>query len=81
MWSVLASAMERMHLSLPEAIISCTLNNAMAMEMSHEVGSLENGKLADLILLDLLDYREIETAMSFPPVSMVMVSGEIVHSS
>ncbi|MCK4571025.1 amidohydrolase family protein [Candidatus Bipolaricaulota bacterium] len=81
MWSVLASAMERMQLSLPEAIISCTLNNAMAMEMSHEVGSLENGKLADLILLDLVDYREIETAMSFPPVSMVMVNGEIVHSS
>ena len=52
----------------------------MAMEMSHEIGSLEKGKLADLILLDLADYREIETAMGFPPVSMVMVNGEIVHS-
>ena len=80
MWSVLASAMDRMHLSLQEAVAACTLNNAMAMEMSHEIGSLEKGKLADLILLDLADYREIETAMGFPPVSMVMVNGEIVHS-
>lgn len=80
MWSVLASAMDRMRLALPEAIIACTLNNAMAMEMSHEIGSLEKGKLADLILLDLVDYREIETAISLPPVSMVMINGEIVHS-
>lgn len=81
MWSVLDFAMERMQLALAEALIVCTLNNAMAMEMSHEIGSLENGKLADLIVLDLVDYREIETAMGFPPVSMVMVNGKIVHSS
>ena len=80
MWSVLSSAMDRMQLTLPEALVACTLNNAMAMEMSHEIGSLENGKLADLVILDLVDYREIGTAMGFPPVSMVMVNGEIVHS-
>ena len=78
MWSVLASAIDRMGMSLPEAIVACTLHNAMALEMSHEVGSLEPGKLADLILLDLVDYRELETAVS-PPVSMVMVNGEIVQ--
>ena len=78
MWSVLASAIDLMGMSLPEAIVACTLHNAMALEMSHEVGSLEPGKLADLILLDLVDYRELETAVS-PPVSMVMVNGEIVQ--
>ncbi len=80
MWSVLASAIDRMELTLPEAIVACTLNNAMAMDMSSEIGSLENGKRADVILLDLVDYREIETALNFPPVSMVMVNGEIAHS-
>jgi len=80
MWAVIASAMERMELTLPEAIVACTLNNALAMEMSHETGSLENGKSADLILLDLVDYREIETTLGYPPVSMVMVNGEVVHS-
>jgi len=67
-------------LSLAEAIVACTLNNAMAIEMSHDLGSLETGKLADLILLDLVDYRELETAVMSPPVSMVMVNGEIIHS-
>ena len=80
MWTVLALAMEQMGLSLAEAIVACTLNNAMAIEMSHDLGSLETGKLADLILLDLVDYRELETAVMSPPVSMVMVNGEIIHS-
>jgi imidazolonepropionase len=80
MWSVLASAMDHMDMSLAEAIVACTLNNAMALEMSHELGSLETGKLADLILLDLVDYRELETAVMLPPVSMVMVNGELLHS-
>lgn len=81
MWSVLASAMDRMDLALPEAIVACTLNNAMALDKPHETGSLEHGKSADLILLDLVDYREIETALDCPPVAMVMVNGEIVHST
>ncbi|MEE8593971.1 MAG: amidohydrolase family protein [Candidatus Bipolaricaulota bacterium] len=80
MWSVMSSAMDRMELTLPEAIVACTLNNAEAVEVSHETGSLENGKRADLVLLDLADYREIESTLGYPPVSMVMVNGEVVHS-
>ena len=80
MWSVMSSAMDRMELTLPEAIVACTLNNALAMELSHEAGSLENGKRADLVLLDLADYREIESTLGYPPLSMVMVNGEVVHS-
>ena len=79
MWSVMASAMDRMELTLPEAIVACTLNNAQALEISHETGSLEHGKRADLILLDLPDYREIESTLAYPPISMVMVNGEVVH--
>lgn len=80
MWSVLASAIDRMDMTLPEAIVSCTLHNAIALEMSDDVGSLEPGKSADLVILDLLDFRELESVVAAPPVSMVMVGGEIVHS-
>ena len=79
MWSVLASAIDRMKLTLPEAIVASTLNNARALELSHETGSLENGKRADLIVLDLDDYREIEMTPGTPPVSWVMINGEIAH--
>jgi imidazolonepropionase len=81
MWTVLACATNSMRLSLAEAIVACTLNNAMALEMSHEIGSLEPGKRADLIVLDLADYREIETAVDLPPITMVMVNGEVVRSA
>ncbi len=81
MWSVLAAAMDRMGLSLAEAIVACTLNNALAMDMAHDIGSLEAGKSADLILLDLVDYREMTPAMGLPPVSMVMINGEVVYSA
>lgn len=77
MWSVLKSAMDRMGMSLLEAIWTCTLGNARAMELAHEIGSLEVGHRADLILLDVADYRELSTMQGHPTVSMVMVNGEI----
>jgi len=77
MWSVLTSAMDRMDLSLLEAIWTCTVGNARAMELAHETGSLEIGSRADLILLDMADYREIPTTQGDPLVSLVMVNGEI----
>ncbi|MCK5827354.1 amidohydrolase family protein, partial [Candidatus Bipolaricaulota bacterium] len=80
MWTVLAAGMDRMKLSLAEAIVACTLGNAIALEMPHELGTLETGKRADLIVLDLLDYRELETALMAPPISMVLVNGMPVHS-
>jgi imidazolonepropionase len=81
MWSVLASAIDRMGMTLAEAITACSLNNARALEIAHETGSIEEGKRADLVLLDLHDYREIEAAPDNPPVSLVMVNGAIAHLS
>ena len=79
MWAVWAMAMERMHLSLSEVIVTCTINNAAAMDLSHEIGSLESGKCADLVLFDLVDYRELDPSFGPPPVSMVMINGEVVY--
>jgi len=80
MWSVLASAMNRMNMTLAEAITACTLNNARALEIAHETGSIEEGKRADLVLLDLHDYREIEATPDAPAVSWVMVNGVIAYA-
>lgn len=80
MWTAMAACMDRMELSLAEAIIACTAGNAAALDMQHEIGTLEVGKLADLIVLDLVDYRELETALISPPISMVVVNGQPVSS-
>ncbi len=80
MWSVLACAIDQMDMTLPEVIVAGTLHNSMALEISHETGSLEIGKRADLIVLDLIDYRELTAVIGAPPVSMVMVHGEVAFS-
>jgi len=80
MWSVLSCAMDSLGLTLMEAIEACTLGNAFAVEQSHEIGSLEPGKRADLLIVDLADFREIPAAADSPPIVMVMIGGNVVHS-
>ncbi len=41
-----------LHLSMPEALIAATLNAAASVGKSHTHGSLENGKLGDMIVLE-----------------------------
>ncbi len=79
MWSVMAAGIERMGLSLDQAITACTLGNAAALEMTHDLGTLDVGKCADLILLAMDDYRALESLTGFPPVSWVMIDGEMVR--
>jgi len=81
MWAVLSAAMEELGLTLADALTAATLGSAMALELEHEVGSLEPGKRGDAIILGLSDYRELELAMGFPPIRGVVAGGEVVHAS
>ena len=78
MWTVLYLATARMGLRIDEAITAATLNSAGALDLGGEVGTLEPGKLADVIFLDLDTYREIPLCVGRNPVSMVMVGGEVL---
>lgn len=76
MWAVLAAAMEEYGMTLAESLSAGTLGNAMALELEHEVGSLDIGKRADVIVLDLSDYRELEWVMGFAPIRYVVANGQ-----
>lgn len=50
-------ACAQMRMSPEEAITASTLNAAAALNLSNELGSIEAGKNADLIVLDLPNYK------------------------
>ena len=81
MLTIIGLAVMKMGLSVEEAITAATINAACALELSEEIGSLEKGKVADLILLDLDTYRQIPYYFGHNPVRMVIKGGEVVYES
>jgi predicted amidohydrolase YtcJ len=66
-------------ISVDEALRMFTLNGAHALGVEDERGSLEPGKLADVIVLDR-DPREVESSELLDVnVDYVFVGGELVH--
>ena len=59
MQMVIALACRYMGLTQAQALVASTLNAAHAIDRGDEVGSLEPGRLADMVLLDGPDYRQL----------------------
>ncbi|MCW5878956.1 MAG: imidazolonepropionase [Anaerolineales bacterium] len=55
----LALACRYLKLTPAEAIAATTINAAAAIQRQDQVGSIEVGKQADLLLLDVADYRQL----------------------
>lgn len=61
-----------------EAITAATINAAYAIGSGDEIGSIEAGKWADIVLLDLADPRELAYHFGPNPVSHVWKRGQLV---
>ncbi|MCS7275219.1 MAG: imidazolonepropionase [Candidatus Bipolaricaulota bacterium] len=59
MFFMIALAVLKMRMTVEEALTAATLNAAAALRRAHAIGSLEPGKRADLVVLDLENYRQI----------------------
>lgn len=64
-----------------EAIVAATLNAAYALGRAAECGSLDNGKRADLLIVDVPHPNEICLAAGAPIVDVVIAGGTIVAGS
>lgn len=65
--------------SRKSAIQSITINGAGFLRSDNEIGSLEKGKLADLIVLDK-DFFEIpDEELGRPKVLLTMLGGEVLY--
>ena len=56
---ILAFACAQMRMTPAEAITAATVNSAYSLGLSDRLGTLEEGKQADIVLMDLSDYREL----------------------
>lgn len=75
---VIGLAVRRYGWSVREALVAATLNAAWVLRLEQESGSIEEGKRADLLILDgpieAIPYR-----FGHNPVACAIVGGEIVH--
>jgi len=69
----------RFGLTCEQAIVALTYNGACALRMSHMTGSLEPGKSADLVMMDVSDYRELTQRVGHSDVHAVMKAGRFVY--
>ncbi|MBN1485735.1 MAG: imidazolonepropionase [Chloroflexia bacterium] len=76
---IIALACRSMRLSPAEAIVAATLNAAHALGLGRHVGSLEVGKQADLLLLQVADYRHLAYRFGTNPVETVVKRGKLLE--
>jgi imidazolonepropionase-like amidohydrolase len=74
-------AVHELGLTPEEAIAATTWNPACSLRLSHVTGSLEPGKSADLLLMDVSDYRDLPRRAGHNDVSLVMRAGRTILRS
>ncbi len=75
----LSLACLKMKMDPAEALSAATINGAHALQIGHRAGSLECGKQADIVILDVPDYREIPYWFGVNPVRMTIKQGKVVY--
>ena len=78
MFTTITLAVMRMRMSIEEALTAATLNAAAAIDRAEMTGSIEAGKRADLVFLDLGNYKQIPYFLGHRYVKSVMAAGEFV---
>ena len=73
----MALACRYLGLTPAQAIVASTINAAAAIHRDHEVGSLETGKKADMLILDSSDYRHLGYRFGTNLVRTVIKDGSV----
>lgn len=79
MQTVVALACRRLGMTPAEAISAATINGAFALGCAEQVGSLEVGKAADLLILNTPDYRDLANNFGMNLVRMTMKRGRPIY--
>ena len=79
MQMVISLACSEMGLTPAEAISAATINGAHALGRGHLCGSLEPSKAADLLLLNVADYRDLPAQFGINHVHLVLKNGKVIY--
>jgi imidazolonepropionase len=71
-------ASTQMGMRVDEVVRALTIEAAHAVGLAHDIGSLEPGKRADLVLLDATSHLSIPYHWGIDPVAVVVKDGQIV---
>jgi imidazolonepropionase len=75
---VMAMACRQMKLTPEEAIVASTINSAFALNRGDKIGSIEVGKQADFVILDIPNYKHLVYHFGVNLVEAVIKKGKIV---
>jgi imidazolonepropionase len=78
MLMVLSLACTQMKMSPAEAVTAATINPAYSLNRGEKTGSLEPGKVANVVVFDCDDYRELAYWFGIPQTHAVYLRGERV---
>ncbi|MCL5773958.1 MAG: imidazolonepropionase [Firmicutes bacterium] len=79
MQTAVSLACIKMKMTPEEAINAATINSAYALGLSACMGSLQEGKYANLVIMDAEDYREIPYHAGVNLAKSVMIKGKFIR--
>jgi imidazolonepropionase len=75
---ILSIACTQMKMTPSEAITASTINAAYSLDLGSQIGSLEAGKQADVVIFNCDDYRKIPYFFGINHVSAVIKAGQVI---
>lgn len=67
-----------MGMTMEEVLTATTINSAYAINRGHEIGSLEEGKKADVLILDVANYQQLQYFYGMNHTHTVIKNGRVV---
>jgi imidazolonepropionase len=78
---VIALACRFLRLTPAQAIAAATINAAAAIARADQIGSIEVGKQADMLILSVPDYRHLGYRFGTNLVQTVVKKGRVYHNA
>ncbi|MEO8512027.1 MAG: imidazolonepropionase [Ignavibacteria bacterium] len=76
---VMSMAVQLLKMNIEEAINAVTINAAAALGISYNVGSIETGKQADMVIFDTPNYKDIIYHFGVNQAEKVIKRGKIIY--